>query len=113
MSRVSGRQASLLTGPLPPPGRYRHFKGDEYELLSVGAHTETEELLVVYRSIDEPEKIWIRPLQMFVEPVDQPCGRVPRFRPADQGVARSQNLWSAFKRLADRISHISRRTVPL
>src|SRR4051794_20520399 len=54
---------------LPEPGVYRHFKGGEYEVISVGQHTETGELLVVYRPLDSPGRVWVRPLQMFVEPV--------------------------------------------
>jgi hypothetical protein len=80
-----------MMGPMPPapltgvrlePGRYRHFKGGVYEVLSVGQHTETEELLVVYRSVDDPATVWVRPLEMFADHVEGPDGVSPRFEPA-------------------------------
>jgi hypothetical protein len=46
MDRVQTREASPVSRDLPKPGRYRHFKGGEYELLEVARHSETEELLV-------------------------------------------------------------------
>lgn len=61
----------------PEPGTYRHFKGGVYTLLAVGRHSETEELLVVYRAADE--RIWVRPLAMWSEVVDGPDGPTPRF----------------------------------
>lgn len=64
---------------LPEPGRYRHFKGGEYDLVSIAQHTETDELLVVYRSVKEPDRLWVRPLAMFVEQVERPEGTFPRF----------------------------------
>lgn len=65
-----------------PTGRYRHFKGGEYEVLSVARHSETHEPLVVYRAIDDPERTWVRPLDMFTDDVERPEGKVPRFAPA-------------------------------
>jgi len=49
------------------PGLYRHFKGGEYELLNVARHSETQELLAVYGSVEDRETIWVRPLEMFTE----------------------------------------------
>jgi hypothetical protein len=63
----------------PPLGRYRHFKGAEYELIEVGRHTETGDLLVVYRPCADPEQTWIRPLEMFLDVVERGGHRVPRF----------------------------------
>jgi hypothetical protein len=54
-------------------------------VLSVGTHTETEEVLVVYRSLDDPELIWVRPLQMFTSEVERPGGPSPRFAREDDG----------------------------
>lgn len=71
-------EAANATG-LPKPGVYRHFKGAEYELLSVARHSESEELLAVYRSVDHPEDLWVRPIEMFTEVVDLPRGAEPRF----------------------------------
>lgn len=66
---------------LPQPGTYRHFKGNDYELLHVARHSETEEWMVVYRPLARPESVWVRPLAMWSEEVEGPEGRVPRFRP--------------------------------
>lgn len=76
-------------GDLPKPGRYRHFKGAEYELLSVAQHTETKELFVVYRAVEDPSATWVRPLEMFAGYVDRPEGRLPRFLPMDSQVSRA------------------------
>ena len=52
-------------------GRYKHFKGNEYEVIDVATHTETNEKFVVYKSVDSA-KVWIRPYAMFFEIVDKP-----------------------------------------
>ncbi|WP_410670713.1 DUF1653 domain-containing protein [Amycolatopsis sp. cmx-4-68] len=63
------------------PGRYVHYKGNEYEVLGVARHSETEEELVVYRALYGERGLWVRPMTMFTEPVETPGGPVPRFRP--------------------------------
>lgn len=50
---------------------YRHFKGGLYVVQGVAVHSETAELLVIYTSKDEPQKMWARPLEMFVSSVDK------------------------------------------
>jgi hypothetical protein len=66
---------------VPEPGRYRHFKGAEYELLGVAEHTENGELVAVYRPADADGPVWVRPLEMFLEGVERERGvEVPRFR---------------------------------
>jgi hypothetical protein len=62
------------------PGRYRHFKGGEYEVLAVATHSETREPLVVYRPLYGDGGWWVRPLAMFVETVTHDGRPVPRFR---------------------------------
>ncbi|MDY4181844.1 MAG: DUF1653 domain-containing protein, partial [Pseudoflavonifractor sp.] len=47
------------------PGRYRHFKGNEYQVLGTARHSETEELLVVYRPLYGEGGLWVRPLAMW------------------------------------------------
>jgi hypothetical protein len=79
MPSVPTRQACTRPQPLPQPGRYRHFKGGEYELLEVARHSETEELLAIYCSIDDPATTWVRPLEMFSGVVESPDGPSPRF----------------------------------
>lgn len=76
---VASREAPTLTKAPLRPGLYRHFKGGEYELLSVARHSETEELLAVYRSVEERETIWVRPLEMFTGMVDHADAKLPRF----------------------------------
>ena len=51
------------------PGRYRHYKGNEYTVLSVARHSETLEELVVYRQEYGDRGLWVRPAAMFAETV--------------------------------------------
>jgi hypothetical protein len=70
------------------PGRYRHYKGQEYEVLGVARHSETEEELVVYRALYGEFGLWVRPLDMFEAQVDLDGRLVPRFcrlSPPSQG----------------------------
>jgi hypothetical protein len=60
-------------------GRYRHFKGGEYEVLGVATHSETGEKLVVYRPLYGERALWVRPLAMFLDQVEHEGARVPRF----------------------------------
>lgn len=60
-------------------GRYRHYKGNEYIVLGVARHSETEEELVVYRQDYGEKGLWVRPLGMFLETVDVDGQQVPRF----------------------------------
>lgn len=62
------------------PGLYRHFKGHEYEVLGVARHTETMEPLVVYRDPQDHQKLWARPLSMFLETVNAGGRCQPRFQ---------------------------------
>ena len=67
--------------PLPeaPLGRYRHYKGNEYEVLGVVRHSETLAPLVLYRPLYNDSGLWVRPYAMFFEEVDVDGVRVPRF----------------------------------
>ena len=67
----------------PIPGRYRHFKGGEYEVLGVARHSETQEPLVVYRPLYNDTGLWVRPLSMFQEVVDHEGKLVSRFQLVD------------------------------
>lgn len=60
-------------------GRYRHYKGNEYTVLGLARHSETEEILVVYRQEYGGRGLWVRPLAMFVESVEVAGRTVPRF----------------------------------
>lgn len=61
------------------PGRYRHYKGQDYEVLGVARHSETEENLVVYRCLYGDYSLWVRPLTMFSEMVSIDGVSRPRF----------------------------------
>ena len=63
-----------------PPGRYRHYKGNEYTVLGVARHSETLEELVVYRQEYGERGLWVRPAAMFAETVEIEGRAVPRFR---------------------------------
>ena len=52
-------------------GKYRHFKGNEYEVVGVAHHSETLEDFVVYRALYGEGELWIRPLSMFFEKVER------------------------------------------
>ena len=62
------------------PGRYRHYKGNEYTTLGVARHSETLEELVVYRQEYGERGLWVRPAAMFAETVVIEGRAVPRFR---------------------------------
>jgi hypothetical protein len=62
------------------PGRYRHYKGNEYTVLGVARHSETLEELVVYRQEYGERGLWVRPAAMFAETVEVEGETVPRFR---------------------------------
>ena len=69
------------------PGRYRHYKGNDYEVLGVARHSETEEEYVVYLPLYGAGGLWIRPLGMFLESVTIGETVVPRFRRLEEGPA--------------------------
>ena len=61
------------------PGRYRHFKGNEYEAIGTAMHSETLEKYVVYRALYGKNQLWIRPAKMWCEEVEVGGKKVPRF----------------------------------
>lgn len=61
-------------------GRYRHYKGNEYTVLGVVRHSETEEELVFYRQEYGDHGLWVRPKKMFLETVKVDGQEVPRFQ---------------------------------
>jgi len=60
-------------------GKYKHYKGNEYEVIGVAKHTETLEEFVVYRALYGDRDLWVRPLEMFTEEVEFEGRLVPRF----------------------------------
>jgi hypothetical protein len=62
-------EPELAPLPATPLGRYRHYKGGEYEVIGVARHSETNEPLVVYRPLYNASGWWVRPHAMFFETV--------------------------------------------
>ncbi|NBS58640.1 MAG: DUF1653 domain-containing protein [Betaproteobacteria bacterium] len=62
-----------------PSGTYRHYKGNDYEVVGVATHSETHEPMVVYRPLYGERALWVRPLAMFMEEVTVDGKTVPRF----------------------------------
>ncbi len=61
------------------PGRYRHYKGQDYAVISLARHSETNEWLVVYRTLYGDFSWWVRPLEMFTGEVSIDGAVMPRF----------------------------------
>lgn len=63
----------------PVPGKYRHYKGGEYQVIGTARHSETDDMLVVYRCRYDNDSLWVRPLAQFLESVTIDGQEVPRF----------------------------------
>ena len=61
-------------------GLYLHYKGQEYEVVDVARHSETQEWVVVYRCLYGDYSLWVRPYDMFIETVVFNEVEVPRFK---------------------------------
>lgn len=71
-------------------GRYRHYKGREYEVIGIAKHSETGESLVVYRCLYGDFGLWVRPQEMFAECVEFSGEIIPRFAYVGAGDAVEQ-----------------------
>lgn len=73
--------------PLPDllPGRYRHYKGGEYQVVGVARHSETLEPMVVYRPLYGEGALWVRPYAMLVEEIIHDGARCRRFAIVENG----------------------------
>jgi len=60
-------------------GKYRHYKGNEYEVIGIAKHSETLEELVIYRALYGGKDLWARPLKIFCEKVEVNGKKIPRF----------------------------------
>jgi hypothetical protein len=78
--------SSLPTLPSISIGRYRHYKGGEYEVVGVARHSETLEPMVVYRPLYNQTGLWVRPYTMFFEQVDINGQLQPRFALIDDNI---------------------------
>ena len=61
------------------PGKYRHFKGKEYQLLNIATHSETMEPMVIYRALYGEGNLWVRPAAMWSEEINREDYQGPRF----------------------------------
>ena len=78
------KEAPLNDEDLPPlietpPGRYRHYKGGEYEVIGTVRHSETLEPMTLYRALYGAQGLWVRPAAMFNGQVEVEGARQPRF----------------------------------
>ena len=64
-----------------PTGKYRHYKGNEYQVIGIARHSESHEEMVVYRPLYGEGGLWVRPLTMFTENVMVDGKTMPRFTP--------------------------------
>jgi cyclomaltodextrinase len=69
----------MTDGSLIRPGRYRHFKGNEYEVVGIARDSETLSELVVYRALYGEGGLWVRPAAMFAATVERDGVTMPRF----------------------------------
>lgn len=60
-------------------GKYRHFKGNEYEVIELAHHSETQEPMVIYRALYGEHGLWVRPLKMFFETIERDGKAQQRF----------------------------------
>ena len=60
-------------------GRYRHFKGNEYEVIGIAKHSETLEEMVVYRALYDEGGLWVRPANMWNETIERDGKKFQRF----------------------------------
>ncbi len=75
----AGGQEKYLLNKMIKIGKYRHYKGNEYEVIDVAKHSETLEDMVVYRALYGNHDLWVRPLKMFIEEVSINGKKIPRF----------------------------------
>ena len=64
----------------PIAGKYKHYKGQEYQVIGCARHSETLEEMVVYQPLYGEKGLWVRPVEMFMETVVQDGIEVPRFQ---------------------------------
>ena len=72
--------AETTAAPAITPGIYRHYKGNDYQVMGVVRHSETEEYLVLYKTLYGDYSSWVRPYSMFTDEADVDGQCQPRFR---------------------------------
>ena len=78
-AEILNQLAERKAEPTIRPGVYRHYKGNEYEVVGVAKHSETLEPMVVYRALYGDHGLWVRPASMWSETVRTSGGEVKRF----------------------------------
>ena len=61
-------------------GKYRHFKGGEYEVVGIAKHSETTEEMVVYKALYDNSSLWVRPASMWFEDIERDGKKFKRFQ---------------------------------
>jgi cupin 2 domain-containing protein len=93
------------------PGRYRHYKGNEYTVIGTARHSETLEELVVYRQEYGEHGLWVRPKQMFSETVNVDGRIVPRFQSL---ASSSEQIGESVKNIFDELpQHLPKELVQI
>jgi hypothetical protein len=85
-----GEEERFLEKTEIEPGRYRHFKGGEYEVIGTALHSETLEPMVVYRALYGEYGLWVRPAAMWNETIERDGKRLRRFEKIDAGSCSEQ-----------------------
>ena len=85
-------------------GRYRHYKGGEYEVVGVVRHSESLEPLVLYRPLYNNSGMWVRPFAMFLEPVEHGGKNQPRFSLVTVASATEEELAATVRRMEGKLS---------
>ncbi len=86
-------------------GRYRHYKGGEYEVLGVVRHSESLEPLVLYRPLYNNTGSWVRPFSMFLEPIEHGGKTQPRFSLVSAGSSATEaELAATVRRMEAKLS---------
>lgn len=83
-----------FTLPTLEPGTYEHYKGNQYQVLGVGCHTETQEYYVIYQPLYEhlgKPDFWVRPYEMFIESVIIEGKAQPRFKKINESGQNENN----------------------
>lgn len=77
--RIAYSRQGLIRMPEIRPGLYRHYKGNDYRVLFLARHSETEEWMVVYQALYGERGLWVRPASMWNETVERDRRSLPRF----------------------------------
>jgi hypothetical protein len=97
--------SDLTALPAIAVGRYRHYKGGEYEVVGVVRHSESLEPMVLYRPLYNASGMWVRPFSMFLEPVAHDGRTQPRFSlVAVVTSASEQELAATVQRMESKLS---------